>query len=322
MFESKKPFLYKSNTGNPAACWGTNTFNTFMLQMIKKRLGALKNRQDFKKNPLMALWKRLVWHARWKCLSHPWTLTHKDGSKISAPRGGAGALIYYQGESEPKTNRFLKSFLKSGMIFWDIGAHIGEHTLLSAKAVGMEGEVHAFEPSPEIFSILKSNVHLNQLDNVFLNLLAVSDTSKETIFEVFDEPAISRLMHKNPSKNATKRISVQCVSLDQYRKGKRQPNLIKIDVEGAELEALKGMVNLLALNSEIAPTLILEYVQTNSQNFSYQSTALITFLSNFGFNFYWLSDNTLMPLDLKDSIFQFPENNLIASKSNPCLYLD
>ena len=56
-----------------------------------------------------------------------------------APKGGAGALIYYQGYSEPETARFLTAFLKPGMTFWDVGAHIGEYSLLAARCVGGAG---------------------------------------------------------------------------------------------------------------------------------------------------------------------------------------
>jgi len=59
-----------------------------------------------------------------------------QGLRIRVPHGGAGALIYYQGFSEPQTARFVMRFLRPGMTFIDIGAHVGEYTLLAAQAVG------------------------------------------------------------------------------------------------------------------------------------------------------------------------------------------
>lgn len=245
--------------------------------------------------------------------------------EISVPHGGTGALIYYQGESEPYTNRFIKTFLQHGMNFWDVGAHIGEHTLIAARGVGTTGEIHAFEPSPDIFSLLTTNVNSNGLTTVTLNQLAVSDTCKDTTFQVFDEPAISCLTpeRKDARETSSKQIHVACTSLDHYGKEKRIPNLIKIDVEGAELSVLEGMVNLLSIEPLRAPVLIFEFCQANTQRFGYQPTRIIRFLNKFGFNVYSLSKNALMPLNLNADHFQihYPENNLIAAKSEPCLHL-
>jgi FkbM family methyltransferase len=240
------------------------------------------------------------------------------------PHGGAGALIYYQGESEPLTNRFLKSFLRPGMSFWDVGAHIGEHTLLAARAVGNTGEIHAFEPSPDIYSLLSSNIRSNGLENVAVNQLAVSNACRNTTFQVFDEPAISCLTpdREDGRKYRSKQIHVACISLDRYSRDKRVPNLIKIDVEGAELSVLEGMVNLLSIEPSRSPVLIFEFSPTNTERFGYQPTHTISFLTNFGFNVYSLSTNGLVPFDSNSEDLQthYPENNLIAAKTELCVH--
>jgi FkbM family methyltransferase len=210
------------------------------------------------------------------------------------------------------------------MSFWDVGAHIGEHTLLAARAVGNAGEIHAFEPSPETYALLAANVTSNGLQTVRLNRLAVSDTCKDTTFQVFDEPAISCLTpsEKEDRTYKSQQIHVACVSLDHYGKDKRVPDLIKIDVEGAELSVLEGMVNLLSIESSRCPVLIFEFSPTNTQRFGYQSTRIISFLTNFGFNVYSLSENALVPLDSNTEYLQthYPENNLIAAKTDPCVH--
>jgi FkbM family methyltransferase len=207
------------------------------------------------------------------------------------------------------------------MCFWDVGAHIGEHTLLASRRIGTTGEVHAFEPSPETFALLTANVKLNGLNTVILNQQAVSDSSRKMTFQVFDEPAISCLTpgRQDDRQYRSKQIHVACVSLDHYRKGKRVPNLIKIDVEGAELSVLEGMVKLLSIESSQAPVLIFEFSSTNTQRFGYEPKRLIGFLQNFGFGFYSLSDHALVPLDLKEVQSQYPENNLVAAKTKACV---
>lgn len=241
---------------------------------------------------------------------------------ISVPRGGAGALIYYQGESEPLTNRFMRSFLRTGMSFWDVGAHIGEHTLLAAKTVGDTGEIHAFEPTPEIFSLLCLNIASNGLRNVKANQLAVSDACKETMLELFDEPSISRLSTSslNGTNNMVRQTKVECVSLGTYLGNHRIPNLVKIDVEGAELDVLVGMGQLLSVEASKAPVIIFEFCYANSQRFGYEPIQIIRHLNNFGFGLYCLSRSAVSPVsvDSKHLNLHYPENNLIASKLKPC----
>jgi FkbM family methyltransferase len=212
------------------------------------------------------------------------------------------------------------------MRFWDVGAHIGEHTLIAAHAVGSAGEIHAFEPSPEIFSLLSLNIRSNGLGNVRANQLAVSDSSKETIFEVFEEPSISRLKSSwsNSDDPKVKRTKVKCVSLGEYSKTTCIPNLIKIDVEGAELGVLKGMGGLLALEPHRAPVLVFEFCQTNTQRFGYRATQLITHLNDCGFTIYSLSKGGVVPVAVNTEYMQsyYPEDNLIAAKMEPCVHSD
>ncbi|TXH00523.1 MAG: FkbM family methyltransferase [Candidatus Moraniibacteriota bacterium] len=290
--------------------------------MLIQKLTTLKQRPDFQRNPCKAVWRRILWHTRWKCISHPWAITLRNEIKISVPRSGTGALIYYQGESEPLTNRFLRSFLRPGMSFWDVGAHIGEHTLLAACAVGATGEIHAFEPSPATFALLTANVESNGLTTVTLNQQAVSDSCKQMTFQVFGEPAISCLTPRmeDDRRYKSKQIHVACTALDHYSNGRRIPNLIKIDVEGAELSVFDGMVSLLALEPGHAPTLIFEFCRTNTERFGYQPKRLITLLNAHGFMLYYLSKSGLVPIDFEADSDHYPENNLIAAKIRPCTY--
>jgi FkbM family methyltransferase len=176
-----------------------------------------------------------------------------------------------------------------------------------------------------MFSLLSFNISSNSLRNVTENQLAVSDTCNETIFEVFEEPSISRLKPSgvNCGETNARQTKVNCVSLDQYLKGKRIPNLIKIDVEGAELAVLKGMGDLLSIEAMSAPVLIFEFCQANTQRFGYEPMQLITHLNNFGFSVYWLSKNAVIPVNVAPEHFQthYPENNLIAAKSEACVHL-
>lgn len=199
-----------------------------------------------------------------------------------APKGGAGAAIYYQGVSEPDVMSFIKENLKPGSIFLDIGAHFGEYTLTASIIVGVHGQVHVFEPSPVIFEILKNNIRLNNLTNIFLNQKAVSNHDGVIQFEVHREPSISSIKKLHQGKNAPLQIiPIESIRLDTYWKSVikgDKVDLIKIDVEGAELSVLSGASELLSLNAAHAPVLIFEYSPANYANFGVEPRLILELL--------------------------------------------
>src|SRR4051794_7361879 len=86
-------------------------------------LNRLFHRPDFQQNPARALLKRFSWRLRWTFKSEPWVLPLGPELEIEAPKGGAGALIYYLGYSEPEVASLIQRILRPGMTFWDVGAH-------------------------------------------------------------------------------------------------------------------------------------------------------------------------------------------------------
>ncbi len=250
---------------------------------MTEALRRLAGRPDFRRNPAKALAKRLAWHVRWLATSRPATLRMKDGLSIAAPKGAVGALIYYLGNSEPETARFLERFLKPGMVFFDVGANIGEFTLLASRRVAPHGSVHAFEAQPDTFALLERNCASNRAVNVRRNACAVSDSDGETDFDVCAEPAMSSIAAAPdlPRKRLA-RIRVPTVSLDTYcRRERVWPDLIKIDVEGAESLVLCGAADLLARPS--APVLIFECLPETYSRFGCAEEDVTGYLRSFGY---------------------------------------
>jgi len=170
------------------------------------------------------------------------------------------ALLRY-GFFEEDVTRTLLTFLKPGMTFIDVGAHFGYYTLLGAWIVGNEGQVHAFEPTPQTFELLqantrgKSNVHLNQSavssrsGTVTLNDYGPRFSGCNSLYQTrLNHGAIRQL---KPTKH-----EARCTSLDEYifEKG-IFPGLVKIDAESAEYEILRGMQKTL---EEIRPIMSIE----------------------------------------------------------------
>jgi FkbM family methyltransferase len=143
----------------------------------------------------------------------------------------------------------------------DVGAHIGLYSLIAAKRVGPSGKVIAIEPDPENFKILKKNILLNQLSNVeALECAVYSTRGKLRLFlpELEQGRTIFNTVMQDRARTSTNFLEVEANTLDNILESINitEVNWIKIDVEGAELEVLKGAVNTLSSNKNI--TLVVE----------------------------------------------------------------
>jgi FkbM family methyltransferase len=138
---------------------------------------------------------------------------------------------------------------KEGDIVIDIGAHIGLYTIISSKRVGAQGKVVAIEAHPSNFEMLNRNIKLNQLTNVIPLNYAVY--SKETKLKLYNNYSI---MHERIGEPTTKFVEANANTLDYILQQQQviHVNWIKIDVEGAELEVLKGASNVLSKSKDIA----------------------------------------------------------------------
>jgi len=105
-------------------------------------LRRLLNAPDLRASPFRAILKRVLWRWRWMRRNDLWQISLDNGMSILLPNTGPAALIFYQGSSEPSLAVYLESFLRPGMVFLDVGAHIGEFSLRAAKCVGPGGHVH------------------------------------------------------------------------------------------------------------------------------------------------------------------------------------
>jgi FkbM family methyltransferase len=165
-------------------------------------------------------------------------------------------------DSEIRLARFLINHLRPGDVFCDVGAHFGYFTLLAAHLVGEKGRVFSFEASRSTYCILAKNTTSSA--NVHALHLAATDEAKTLIFNEF--PALfseyNSLVLPDPKAawlkmNPPQRIEVQGIRLDDFFQNQPPPRLLKIDVEGAELQVLRGMRRLL---QEHPPLIVMEYL--------------------------------------------------------------
>src|SRR5918992_2034739 len=146
---------------------------------------------------------------------------------------------------------------KEGDIVIDIGAHIGLYTIIASKRVGANGKVVAIEANPSNFEMLNSNIKLNQLTNIIsLNNAVYSKETKIKLYlpgEELGHTTYNTVM-SDRARNEDKFVEVSANTLDYLLQLNEitDVNWVKIDVEGAEFEVLKGAHNLLLNSKDIA----------------------------------------------------------------------
>src|ERR687898_1785448 len=146
---------------------------------------------------------------------------------------------------------------KEGDIVIDIGAHIGLYTIISSKRVGANGKVVAIEANPSNFEMLNRNIKLNQLTNIIsLNNAVYSKETKIKLYlpgEELGHTTYNTVM-SDRAKNEDKFVEVNANTLDYLLQLNEitDVNWVKIDVEGAEFEVLKGASNVLSKSKDIA----------------------------------------------------------------------
>lgn len=158
------------------------------------------------------------------------------------PRTGA---VYFEGEVEPAVQAEFTKLLRPGDVVYDIGANVGFFTLLAARLVGPTGQVVAFEPDPEVAHRLRENVRVNGFGHVDVIEAAVWSTSGRVTFARADSSITPDLGHGHVI-STTSEGGVVAIALDDLvRDGARAPTLLKVDVEGAEAQLLRGARNVL-----------------------------------------------------------------------------
>ena len=171
------------------------------------------------------------------------------------------SMLTMYGSIDAGLNAFFGRVLQPGMIFVDVGAHIGLHTLRAASVVGDGGCVYSFEPAPRLFDILTTNIVLNGFSGrVVTERKAVSQFVGRSRFIVKQQTGLNTLFgQQGPGDNV---IEVETVSLDEALHTLPRIDMVKIDAEGAEAEILRGMTRLLTIHpnmqlvSEFAPSLL------------------------------------------------------------------
>jgi FkbM family methyltransferase len=197
------------------------------------------------------------------------------------------------------------------MTMFDIGAHHGLYTILASKAVGAEGRVHAFEPSPRERAQLKRNLGLNRSRNVQIHSVALGRESGKATLHLVDgtEDGCNSLRSPNVEQ-ATIPVEVQVQPLDDFlrQSGVQRIDFVKLDVEGAELSVLQGADGL--FRSQQRPVVLAEVSDVRTGPWGYVAREIIEWLGRKGFEWFELTGNGgLRRADLRQAFY---DHNLVA----------
>jgi FkbM family methyltransferase len=175
----------------------------------------------------------------------------------------------------------LTRILAEGSVVVDAGANIGVYSEFLSKCVGPGGVVHSFEPDPNNFMRLREA--LASAPNVRANQLAVSDRTGESVLYISAELNVDHRAYS--SEGETRRtLPIRSITLDDYFQPGERVDLIKMDIQGYELHALRGADRLLAENP--GAKLLLELWPYGLMQAGASAEALLTFLRDRNFSIF------------------------------------
>lgn len=202
-----------------------------------------------------------------------------------------GRHIYTGGGFEHESCLFVQKAVTPGSVAVDLGANIGQFTVLLARAVGPSGKVYAFEPSPRERQVLSENVRLNGFSNVVVEGFAVGERDGDGVLHLAhpSQSGFNALgdIHRQDLSSG-ERTQVEVVAFDSYweRKGMPRLDFIKVDVEGSELKFLEGAARTLG---RYRPTLLMEFSDLTLAKFNHRTRDLRAALDRLGYELFALS---------------------------------
>jgi FkbM family methyltransferase len=212
-------------------------------------------------------------------------------NQLRAPNDGSIVTSY-----EFNVQNLLRHFLRRGMIAVDVGAHVGFYTLLMAESVGPDGVVYAIEPDPRNWTYLQRNIRENNLKNIRCFRVALSSHSGEGVLYQAQHSASSSLQRTYYLSSQGNQIieehtttPVEIKTLKDILGDKIKVDLIKIDIEAAEIDALKGMAEIIEANRGIL--LILEFHPSAIEQFGHDPHEFWELLWGYGFTIWLIGKN-------------------------------
>ncbi|HEY9769101.1 MAG TPA: FkbM family methyltransferase [Coleofasciculaceae cyanobacterium] len=210
---------------------------------------------------------------------------------VAVRNGVAKGLKFNSGESCPELalgtyeipiQNIFAQHLQAGDVFYDIGANVGFFSIIAAKLVGNTGKVYAFEPGEGNANSIRHNARLNDFNQIEVIEKAVSNTSGEGQLLLAKYSGGHALATADAPPDLAGEVTIDLVSIDDLIAQNRitPPNFVKVDVEGAELDVLKGMSETI---KTYQPTIIYEVDDSDRAGYERKYRELADFLESLNY---------------------------------------
>lgn len=201
---------------------------------------------------------------------------------------------------------FLKKNLRPGEVFVDIGANIGAYTLIAAKLVTQSGKVFAFEPAKYVYDQLQNNILLNAFENIQVEKLALFNKNTVLSLKISSSANLGMSSIHNHDEETGEIEMVPAITGDDFfmQINTTKIDLIKLDIEGAELFALQGLRQTI---QKFRPLIVTELSAAILQRSKINKTDIIDFMKQLHYE--------IRGINVEGAIVSIDENNLNDSEN-------
>lgn len=233
---------------------------------------------------------RLAWRL------DPHDIVHElaPGVKINVRIDRDEELAYWTNRYDLNDDvRVFASLIRPGTTVVDVGANIGMYTLFAARAVGLNGRVFAFEPVPDLYRRLVGNVAVSRAGSVTTFEVALSDRRGTAPFHIGRSDSMGSLVRAQTPET----IDVPTEPLDEFldRQAVTRVDVLKVDVEGAEMQVVRGAQRTLARDDR--PTLFIEHNDTALRAGGSSAEELFQTLVGYGYAPHYVVGGRLEPVE-------------------------
>jgi FkbM family methyltransferase len=227
-------------------------------------------------------------------LNRPLAVSFNGIPVFLEPRGSIAGDIWAGLRCEKHEVSFILSAVEPGMIFFDVGANVGLFAISAAKKIGGKG-VFAFEPCSSTCELLDRNLQLNRLADVNVAQIALGEAVGEGVLQInaCGKDGLNTLgQATHPDSKVVGREYVRITTVDIFMKDHNVPrvDVMKVDIEGAELMLFRGARDL--LERADAPLILYEGFGSLTRGFGYHPVEILWFLESCGYSLFVLNSET------------------------------
>lgn len=225
-------------------------------------------------------------------------------------------IFFNQGQPHERgTEALLDYVLKPGQTFIDVGANVGFYARTASSLVGGSGHVHAFEPLPAAYRLLRMNTR--ELNNVTVHQEALSDCEGIGEFFVRDHGDTSSLIFDGVGHAIQVTLTTLDKKLAQDETEFSKADFIKIDVEGAELKVLRGAIETIQLSQAIV---YFEFLSTYAEQYGFRYADYAEFFKRLGYSLNWINHqgegSSVFGSNASTYLVALPENKRYLLREN------